>query len=142
MAKEDAGREAFLQEAGKLYDQLISRAGPQTGDTFDDIEEQAEGAGRKLILQMLRERLEAEAKAQPKETICSTCGKPMRTSKNDAPRNLDTASGVVHYERPHAICDRCRASFSPSGRAAENSAARGFGAPAAKGMRGKPRRFI
>lgn len=142
MAQEDKGRDAFLQEAGKLYDQLISRAGPQSGDTFDDIEEQAEGAGRKLILQMLRERLKAEAQAQPKETTCSTCGKTMRTIKECAERNLSTASGTVHYERPHAMCDRCRASFSPSGRAAEDSAARGFGAPSAQGVRRKPGRLL
>ena len=28
MTSEDAGREAFMREAGKLYDEMIARAGP------------------------------------------------------------------------------------------------------------------
>ena len=121
---------------------MISRAGPSSGDTFDDIEEQAEGAGRRLILKLLKERLAAEAKAEPEAAICAKCGKPMRRPKESSARNLDTASGTVHSERLHAICDRCERSFSPSGSAAENSAARGIGPPPAKGVRGQRRRVL
>jgi hypothetical protein len=142
MARPDKDREAFLAEARRLYDEMISRAGPASGDTFDDIEEQAEGAGRKLILKLLKERLAAEAKAEPEAVLCAKCGRPMRRPKGASARNLDTASGTVRYERLHAICDRCEASFSPSGRAAENPAARGIGAPAAKGVRGQRRRLL
>lgn len=142
MASQDKGREAFLAVAGKLYDQMIARAGSSSGDTFDDIEEQAEGAGQTLILKLLRERLAAEAKAEPESVICAKCGKPMRRPKEASQRNLDTASGTVKYERRHAICDRCDGSFSPSGRAAENSAARRIGPSSAKGLRGERRRVV
>jgi hypothetical protein len=142
MTNEDAGRKTFLREAGKLYDQMISRAGPVSADIFDDIEEQAEGMGRKLILKLLKERLAAEAKAEPESVICAKCGKPMRRAKGVSERNLDTASGTVRYERRHAICDRCDASFSPSGPAAENPAARRIGPPPAKGLRGQRRRVV
>jgi len=37
---------------------------------FDDIEEQAEGAGRKLILNLLRECLAAEEEAQAQTILC------------------------------------------------------------------------
>lgn len=142
MTPEEAGREAFLAEARKLYDEMISRAGPASGDTFDDIEEQAEGAGRKLIRKLLKERLAAEAKAEPESVICAKCGRPMRRPEEASARNLDTASGTVRYERRHAICDRCNASFSPSGPAAEDSAARRIGAPPAQGLRGQRRRIV
>ena len=142
MANEDKGREAFLREAGKLYDDMIARAGPASGDTFDDIEEQAEGAGRRLILRLLKERLVAEAKGEPESAICAKCGQPMRRPREASERNLDTASGTVRYQRRHAICDRCDASFSPSGPAAENSAARGIGPASAKGLRGQRRRVV
>jgi len=142
MTHEDKGREAFLAEARRLYDEMMSRAGPGSGDTLDDIEEQAEGAGRKLILKMLRERLAAEAKADPETTACAKCGKPMRRPKKASRRNLDTASGTVPYERRHAICDRCNASFSPSGPAAENPVARGIGPAPAKGLRGQRGRVV
>jgi hypothetical protein len=142
MARSDKDREAFLAEARRLYDEMISRAGPSSGDTFDDIEEQAEGAGRKLILKLLKERLAAEAKAEPEAVLCAKCGQPMRRPKEATARNLDTASGTVHYERLHAICDRCEGSFSPSGPAAENPGARGIGASAAKGVRGQRRRVV
>jgi hypothetical protein len=140
--KGDEGREAFLRQAGKLYDAMIGRAGPASGDTFDDIEEQAEEAGRQLILKMLRERLDAEAKAEPEAAICAKCGRPMRRPKAASERNLDTASGTVPYQRRHAICDRCQASFSPSGQAAEDTGARGIGPPAAKSLRGQRRRVV
>jgi len=142
MTSEEAGREAFLAEARRLYDEMILRAGPSSGDTFDDMEEQAEGAGRKLILKLLKERLAAEAKAEPEAVICAKCGQPMRRPKEASQRNLDTASGTVPYERRHAICDRCDASFSPSGPAAENPAAGRIGAPPAKGLRRQRGRVV
>jgi hypothetical protein len=140
--KRDEGRESFLREAGRLYDETIGRAGPASGDTFDDIEEQAEGVGRKLILKMLRDRLAAEAQAESETAACEKCGKAMRRPKKASARNLDTASGTVRYERLHAICDRCEASFSPSGPAPEDPAARRIGPAPAKGLRGQRRRVV
>ena len=109
-----------MSRVGELYDEMISRAG--SGDTFDDIEEQAEGVGRKLILKALHDRLAAEEKAQPETIRCPRCGARMRIPRDVKPRNLDTASGAIHYERRHAICDQCGASFSPSGPGPEDSA--------------------
>jgi hypothetical protein len=142
MGSSDKDREAFLAEARRLYDEMISRAGAASGDTFDDMEEQAEAGGRKLILKLLKERLAAEAKAEPETVVCAKCGKPMRRPKESSARNLDTASGTVRYQRLHAICDRCESSFSPSGPAAQNPAAGRIGAPAAKGVRGQRRRVV
>ena len=142
MTPADKDREAFLAEARRLYDEMISRAGPASGDTFDEIEEQAEGAGRQRILRLLKERLAAEAKAEGAEVACPKCGRPMRRPKKASARNLDTASGTVRYERRHAICDRCEASFSPSGPTAENPGAGRVGPSAAKSVRGQRGRVV
>ena len=142
MARQGKGREAFLEEAGKLYDEMITRAGPASGDTFDDIEVQGEAAGRRLVLKLLKERLEAEARRDPEAVACVQCGRPMRRPKGPGERNLDTASGTVTYQRPHAICDRCGASFSPSGPAAEDPGAGGIGPAPTQGVRGQRRRLV
>lgn len=128
------GREEFLARAAALYDDMVSRAGPSSGDTFDDIEQQAEGAGRKLILNLLRERLAAEEEGQAQTIPCPKCKRLMRRPEDARPRNLDTASGTVHYKRRHAICDRCGASFSPAGPAPEDSHARSVEPPDAQGL--------
>lgn len=136
----DKGLEAFMREARELYDRMMNRAGGT--DVFDDIEEQGEAAGRKLALRMLQDRLSAELKAQSAGVLCEKCGRPMRLTNQSSERNLQTASGTVRYERPHAICDRCEASFSPSGPAAEHSPARRVGAMDAQGLPGESGRLV
>ena len=142
MGSPGKGREAFLKEAGELYDAMISRAGPASGDTFDDIEAQGEAAGRRLVLKLLKERLEAEARREAESVVCAKCGRPMRRPKGLGQRRLDTASGTVPYERPHAICDRCGVSFSPAGPAAEDPGAGRISPAPAQGVRGQRRRLL
>jgi len=132
--EKDLGREEFLAEAAKAYDDMLARAGLESGDTFDDIEIQALGSGRKLIQKLLSERLVAEEQAQSQIIYCPACEKLMRRPDQANKRNLDTASGTVHYERRHAICDRCGASFSPSGPAPEDSKQGTVEPPAAQGV--------
>ena len=130
---EDKNREVFLSEAAQLYDEMISRAGG-TGDKFDDIEEQAEEAGRKMARELLASRLAAEEQAVPEKIPCPICGEPMRRPKKKGQRKLDTFSGPVSYERRHAICDQCKSSFSPAGLPARDSAARRVRPPHSEGL--------
>ena len=122
MASPKMDREAFMAEAGRRYDALLARAGG--ADKFDDIEEQALEAGEGLIRQLLAERLAAEARLDGARTaVCPECGQPMRRPAGEAGRRLKTRAGEVQYQRRHAICDRCRTSFSPSGPTAGDSGA-------------------
>jgi len=130
---EDKKREEFLRDAAQLYDEMISRAG-RTGDKFDDIEEQAEEAGRKIACELLANRLAAEEQTVPEKILCSICGGPMRRPKNKGQRKLDTFSGPVSYERRHAICDRCKSSFSPAGPPTGDSTARRVRPPHSEGL--------
>jgi len=138
MAAERKHLEAFLKEAERVYEEIVCRAGPGSGDTLDDIEEQAEHAGSALALKLLRDRLAAEAAAEPPELTCPQCGRRMRQPKRAAARHQDTACGAARYERRHAICDGCGSSFSPSGPPAEDSAAGGVEPPSQESVRGQP----
>jgi len=123
MAPHPQNRERFLAQAARLYDAFLARSGPESGDTFDDMEVQAEAAGRALIVQLLAHRLSEEADPLPQQLSCPQCGRPMRLPPKPAPRQLETASGRVSYERRHAICDHCGKSFPPRWTAASASLA-------------------
>jgi hypothetical protein len=138
MAPRDAERDEFLSQAGKLYDQMMARSGAGSGDTFDDIELQALRAARELAESCVAKRLAQEEKAASPEIPCPKCRRPMRRPKTPAPRVIQTMAGDVRYERRHAICDRCGASFSPSGPKAQDSGAGGVRPPGAKRLRGEP----
>jgi len=121
MDERDKRREAYLRKAAEKYDRMVDRAGQETGDVFDDIEAQAEHMGRETTQELIRARLEAEEVRQGEGVPCPECGNPMRRPPKPAERALETASGNVRYRRRHAICDRCRKSFSPAGPSAEDS---------------------
>ena len=130
----DESREAFLERMGRTYDEMMARSG--SGDTFDDIEEQALRIGREVERSLLEGRLAAEEKARPGAVACPKCGRPMRSMGEPLERNLETVSGVARYRRRHAVCDRCRVSFSPSGPPAEDPPPGGLRPPPAHDMRG------
>jgi len=134
MRRRDESREAFLDRMGKLYDAMTARAGAASGDTFDDIEEQAERGAAACGRALVEARLTAEEEAQPAEAACPTCGRPMRFLRRPAERNLETCSGAARYRRRHAACDRCRESFSPSGPPAEDPPPGAVGSPPAHGV--------
>jgi len=134
MAHPGPGREAFLRDAARLYDETVARAGPASGETFDDIEERVEAAGRELRRRLLALRLAAEEAKQPEVLRCPQCGQPMRRPKTAAARTLDTFSGPVPYARRHAVCDRCGISFSPAGPPTRHPRPRRVGPPRAEGL--------
>ena len=131
----DERREAFLQAAARMYDEAMSRAGGARPEQFDEMEEQAEEAGRRVAQRLLTDQLAETEEVMDTQTVfCPECGGPMRRPKKKAPRNLDTFSGPIRYERRHAICDRCNQSFSPSGPPAGDSAAGGVGPVRPQGL--------
>lgn len=134
MDKGSARREAFLKHAAERYDRMVERAGPASGDVFDDIEEQAEQMGREATRDLIGARLEVEETRQADEVACPACGQPMRRPPTAAERTLDTASGGVRYRRRHAICDRCGDSFSPAGPPVEDPPSRSLEPSPAQGV--------
>ena len=127
-------RKRVMDRAGELFDEMVSRAGAGTEDTFDDIEAQAESRGRELTRTLMQARLAVEEMRQGEQALCARCGVPMRRPATAATRNLETASGDVRYQRRHAICDRCHRSFSPSGSPPEDSTSRPLEPPATQGV--------
>jgi len=134
MGPKDPGREAFLRDAERLYEEMVGGAGPASGESFNDMEERAEAAGLQLRRKLLAQRLAAEEAKQPAVIQCPQCGRPMRWHKAPARRNLDTFSGPVPYERRYAVCDPCGISFSPAGPPARHPRPRRVGPPRQEGL--------
>ena len=107
----DSAREQFMQMAGQLYDALLASAASHVPATLDELEHSAAEAGRTLAAAMLTDRLAAES--PPQDPLCPQCGHPLRLLPNPSPRHLNTTVGEVSYCRCHAVCDRCRKTFSP-----------------------------
>ena len=137
MGPKDPGREAFLREAERLYNEMVAGAGPASAQSFDAMEERAEAAGLLLRRKLLAERLAAEEAKQPEVILCPKCGRRMRRQKDPARRNLDTFSGPVAYERRHAVCDSCGFSFSPAGPPPRHPRSWRVGPPRQEGLRGQ-----
>ena len=134
MGPKGPGREAFLRDAERLYDEMVAGAGPASAQSFDAMEERAEAAGLVLRRKLLALRLGAEEAKQPAVILCPRCGLPMRWQKIPARRNLDTFSGPVAYERRHVVCDHCGESFSPAGPPARHPRPRRLGPPRPQGL--------
>jgi hypothetical protein len=138
MDPQDAGREEFLRLAGRRYDQMMARVGSEGGETFAALEQQALAAARELAAAFLRQRLAREEACQALAVACPECGAAMRRPAQGAERRLETLAGTVRYTRRHALCDHCGASFSPSGPAPVDSAARAIAGAEPSGLRGQP----
>jgi hypothetical protein len=134
MTIEDPRRRAFVDAAAHMWDEQMRRIGPDSGDTLDDIEALAEKQVKELARILLKARLRGEEQAQCEGLICPRCARPMRRPSKPASRALETTSGTVHYQRRHAICDHCGASFSPSGPAPQDPPARGIGPSATQNL--------
>lgn len=126
-------REAFLQRMAQLYDRMMARLGAE-GESFDDIEELALKLGREASQELMSRRLGAEEGRGSQPQLCPRCGHRLRRPEPPAERKLDTCAGTVAYRRRHAICDRCRTSFSPSGPEAQDTGPGGLKPPGAQDM--------
>lgn len=117
-----AEREEFLLRMGERYDEMMARAGAE-GQSIDEIEGLALELGRQASQELMAKRLGAEEQRGRRPRVCPRCGHPLRWASKAQERHLETSAGLVRYERRHAFCDRCRDSFSPGGREADDPAA-------------------
>lgn len=108
-------RESFLALAGRVYEEL---APSRDGQTFEEIEQAAVEAGKKLAAGLMTERLAMEwsrEQAQGGLVSCPACKKKMRIQNENAPRTLETGVAKIPYVRAYCVCDSCGFSFSPDG---------------------------
>ena len=113
-------RGAFMEEAGRSFDQMFGDDGQNGLVTFDEREDRACDLGDALTRRLLADHLAADESASPgAEVACPICGKAMHC---DAPekakmekRQVRTRRGEVELARAARRCSRCRRIFFPPG---------------------------
>ena len=113
-------RAAFMEEAGRSFDQMLGDDGQNGLVTFEEREDRACDLGDALTRRLLADHLAADEAADPgADVACPLCGKAVRC---DSPakakmenRQVRTRRGEVELARAARRCSRCRRIFFPPG---------------------------
>jgi hypothetical protein len=120
-------RQAFQDEAGRAFDQMLGDDGQNGLVTFAEREDRACDLGDALTRRLLAEHLAADESADPGAgAACPICGKPVRGESPGGngkggggggmeTREVRTRRGVVDFARAARRCSRCRRVFFPPG---------------------------
>jgi len=111
---------AFVEEAGRAFDQMLGEDGQNGLVTFEEREDRACDLGDALTQRLLSDHLAADASADPGiEVACPICGKAVHCDKPDKARKekraVRTRRGEVELMRAARRCSRCRRIFFPLG---------------------------
>ena len=113
-------RAAFMDEAGRAFDQMLGEDGQNGLITFDEREDRACDLGDALTRRLLADHLAADESGNPGiEAVCPICGKAVHCDKPEQARmqkrQVRTRRGAVELERAARRCSRCRRIFFPAG---------------------------
>lgn len=113
-------RAAFMDEAGRAYDQMLGADGQNGLVTFDEREERACDLGDALTRRLMADHLGADESAHPGiDVACPHCGKAVHCDKPEKTRmekrQVRTRRGTVELERASRRCSCCRRIFFPAG---------------------------
>ena len=113
-------RAAFMEEAGRSFDQMFGADGQNGLVTFEEREDRACDLGDALTRRLLADHLAADESANPEiEVACPLCGKAVHCDKPEKAemetRQVRTRRGTVELARAARCCSRCRRIFFPAG---------------------------
>ena len=113
-------RVAFLEEAGRAFDQMLGEDGQNGLVTFEEREDRACDLGDALTRRLLADHLAVDESADPGvEAACPICGKALRgdsaAKAEMEKRQVRTRRGPVELARAARRCSRCRRIFFPHG---------------------------
>ena len=113
-------RKEFLDEAGKVFDQMLGSDGQNGLVTFEQREDRACELGDGLTRRLMEDHLEADELADPGEKVdCPMCGRPVHCDEPEKAalesRSVQTRRGKIDYERAARRCKHCRRIFFPRG---------------------------
>lgn len=115
--KREEGKTAFLQEAGRMYDELHAWRAENLDASFDDIGDEVTPYRRALVSKLLA-GLAVEADERVNAPECEGCGAVMRY-RGDPTRTVEHREGEVTIGRAYYYCDQCGGSLFPPGPASE-----------------------
>jgi hypothetical protein len=113
-------RAAFMEEAGRSFDQMFGDDGQNGLVTFEEREDRACDLGDALTRRLLADHLAADESAHPGiQAACPICGKAVRCDSPEKAkmenREVRTRRGSVDLARAARRCSRCRRIFFPAG---------------------------
>jgi len=111
---------AFVEEAGRAFDQMLGDDGQNGLVTFEEREDRACDLGDGLTRRLLADHLAADESTHPGvEVACPICGKAVHCDAPDKvkreKRQVRTRRGEVELARAARRCSRCRRIFFPAG---------------------------
>ena len=113
-------RAAFMEEAGRSFDQMLGADGQNGLVSFEEREDRACDLGDALTRRRLADHLAADESANPGVAVaCPLCGKAARCDSPEKARmenrQVRTRRGSVDLLRAARRCSRCRRFFFPAG---------------------------
>ena len=113
-------RLAFMEEAGRSFDQMFGDDGQNGLVTFEEREDRACDLGDALTRRLLADHVAADESANPgTQVACPICGKAVHCDAPDEAeleeRQVRTRRGMVELARAARRCSRCRRIFFPAG---------------------------
>lgn len=107
-------RAAAAKAATLMVDLIGGSEEQMMKQNLSEIEAIVERELKKLGQLLLRQRLEADPRAQAgREYVCTRCQGRLRIQESAQRRVLETEFGAIEYRRPYGVCDRCAISYAP-----------------------------
>jgi hypothetical protein len=122
ISREELGRRraAFMDQAGRAFDQMLGADGQNGLVTFCEREDRACNLGDALTRRLLADHLAADESVDPGvEVACPICGQAVHCDQPEKARletrQVRTRRGTVELARAARRCSRCRRIFFPAG---------------------------
>ncbi len=117
-------RQAFVEEAGRLWDRFNAWHGAHPEATFDDMDQEAGKEGRGYLGKMIELMLRGgDLGAKVEAPQCERCGKEMEF-KGYPEKGIHGLKVDVELRRAYYVCPECGQGFFPPGSADEAASGR------------------
>lgn len=111
----EEGRDAFLSQAGALYDEASGWRAEHKEASFDEMVGMVRAGRRALMGELLKQlALQAGNGAVAEGQVCEQCGEGMRY-KGELKRTVLHGEGDSLLDRAYYYCPRCQSGFFPPG---------------------------
>jgi len=112
---EEKKKKEFMEEIGKMYDQLKEWEDKTKELSLTEIENKVIELGKRVEEKMMKAVIEEEEKHQTYEKqICPICGGELE-NKGNKEKRIETRIGSIKLKRKYYYCPNCQKGFFPPG---------------------------